>query len=387
MAETKSSSTLRKKVLKTSVAVDETVRVFSRHSPHFLFTPCLRDSPQKTQQLSQCITRSSPITALSRLPLELLHQICDYLDLQSLERLSRVSIHGRELVGSSLPFQELRRAVSSDALSILHGAGLRLQHSVSQLYSALVSLDCVSCGELGPFLHLLSAERCCYNCLLCNRYFWCMPVRHLAECFMLPESEMEKLPLLWDADIGPAALRKPANMAKNVALTSVAAAKRRSLMIYGSMEAITEKEYHQGGYGPPECRRRLYLKAAVDTKTKFEYRELPDTTMHQCAWHPYSISLRFPVIVENEVENGLWCLICDDYCENWDNGLRGTKYKPASRSAPSQCNLDLFYFRGRGRAWTKQGFLRHMYEWHANDVLITEEENTTDEEVADEKKH
>ena len=182
---------------------DDLVRVFAMRSPSFP-PDHLFELDEKVTRLEerpqQHVVRNSAAGTLSRLPLELLYQICGYLDLQSLERLSRVSVRGREVVDSSLPLQELRKAVGDRTLKTLYRVGLRCHHTMFRLHTALISPTCVSCGDFGPFLHLLSVERCCYYCLINNQAFCCMSMASLSQCFLLPATEEHKLPLVWAAD-------------------------------------------------------------------------------------------------------------------------------------------------------------------------------------------
>jgi hypothetical protein len=114
--------------------------------------------------------RQSSLGQLDSIPLELLHECLAYLDIVSLQRLFRVSLHGN-LVAGSLPLLKKLAQATRNALDVLSKARLLGLHSINTLYAALQSDRCISCGSYGPFLLLLPAQRCCYPRLVVNHRY------------------------------------------------------------------------------------------------------------------------------------------------------------------------------------------------------------------------
>lgn len=101
---------------------------------------------------------------LGSLPLEILHEICFLLDIDSLYHFLQVNLRARQIV-CAIPGY---RSIMEYALGAL-GAVLRTKiatwFTLSYLFSVLRTRDCTLCGSFGGFIFLLSFMRCCFPCL------------------------------------------------------------------------------------------------------------------------------------------------------------------------------------------------------------------------------
>ncbi|KAF2807883.1 uncharacterized protein BDZ99DRAFT_478406 [Mytilinidion resinicola] len=87
----------------------------------------------------------SSLGQLDKLPLEILHESLGYLHLQSLSRLSRVSLRGKAVVESLREHGNIVSA-AGHTFEILNRARILGLHSVTTLHAALCSERSISCG-------------------------------------------------------------------------------------------------------------------------------------------------------------------------------------------------------------------------------------------------
>ena len=132
--------------------------------PAVLETSCPLDNGHHDTPSAIKLANSSSLGALDKLPLELIHQIlCDEISLSTLTRCREVN-RGLRLIIDNLPQY---KAIVTYAPSSLRGTlslcagrytGLR------ELYEALCSEKCNTCGKFGPYLYVLNCKRVCFNC-------------------------------------------------------------------------------------------------------------------------------------------------------------------------------------------------------------------------------
>src|SRR3569833_2319224 len=109
-------------------------------------------------------TSTAGLGPLDRLPLELLHDVLQRLDMRSLFIFRQTSLRSRQAVDSLKQYQ----AAASHGLNLFCALlRTRLATGVSLLdfYYALCTKDCTFCGEFGGFMSLLTWNRCCFKCL------------------------------------------------------------------------------------------------------------------------------------------------------------------------------------------------------------------------------
>lgn len=100
---------------------------------------------------------------LERLPLEIIHLALIWLDLQSLADFRRVNKAAR-LITNSIP--QYRR-ILAHAPAVVRGClNIETARFVSclDLYEALSTAECNSCGDFGGYLYLVTCRRVCFLC-------------------------------------------------------------------------------------------------------------------------------------------------------------------------------------------------------------------------------
>lgn len=100
---------------------------------------------------------NSSIGILDCLPLEILQWALNLLDFQSLSRVSHASLLAKRVVESLPSYRDLMEH-APQTLKALELTGLVHVHSAAALHDTLQSEACVSCGEYGAFLSLLTCE-------------------------------------------------------------------------------------------------------------------------------------------------------------------------------------------------------------------------------------
>jgi hypothetical protein len=114
-------------------------------------------------------SRDSCPGLLGRLPLELLHVILAQLDFNTLGNLRQTCSSMRLLVNSDPVYEILRKHAWGALRSLGRMIALRFYTS-GDLHEVLFKKECV-CGDYGPYLFVLTGERCCMFCLINNPRF------------------------------------------------------------------------------------------------------------------------------------------------------------------------------------------------------------------------
>jgi len=117
-----------------------------------------------THDYLACDTASISIGDLSLLPLEVIHNVLDHLDISTIGSVRCLSRHSRLIVDMFPPYRDLTTYASS-VLCVLYSTHLASTYSIGQLYSVLTNDRCVCCDAFGPYLLLTTCERCCFSCL------------------------------------------------------------------------------------------------------------------------------------------------------------------------------------------------------------------------------
>ena len=265
------------------------------------------------------------IGQLNDLPLELLHETLRNLDLQSLSRLSRASL-GTKLVTESLPeYRELLSAAGHIFHILTRTKTIHL-HSVATLHATLVSDRCKFCLDCyGPFLFLLSAERCCYPCLLFDPSLRMIPLLMARDCFNLSFGSLKKLPVLRSIP-GEYYVEWKVSRKRAIKLTSVRAAKQFALRLHGSAAAMAAHLKPLEGavlYQDPP----FYDVHSAARKNSIYYNWLLTAPLKRrpaiCNLWPSAGtdvpsddycgmgSVAFPTLMPTGSEHGIWCRGCN----------------------------------------------------------------------------
>lgn len=305
---------------------------------------------------------------LDHLPLELLHETLNYLDLQSLSRLSRVSLYGKSVVEKLPAYRDLFLS-AGHVLVALNRTKVIGFHSAATLHAALYSHRCASCGNYGAFLFLLSAERCCFACLSRNQSLWMIPRALARDCFCLTQEDLKTLPTIRSIP-GTYFVRHRISRQRITRLTSAKAAKELALKVHGSTEAMA---------------RNLAAKHLCTTDIQFYTAKwLQDAPLQPLSKDPLTLefasntpddkfcgmgSVPFPSMSGNRVENGLWCRGCERNFELF----RGRKLDRGvvSRLVPLGCDPFQFMMGMQYYARSKVDFLEHAKHCHSAREVIT----------------
>ncbi|KAF2488641.1 hypothetical protein BU16DRAFT_623379 [Lophium mytilinum] len=315
---------------------------------------------------STTVHRDSSLGRLDTLPLEVLHESLAYLDLQSLRYLSRVSLRGKAVVESLKEYGKIAR-VAAYTFKILTQAKILDLHSISTLCVALCSNRCLSCGEYGAFLILLSAERCCFACLIDNQSLWMISLPLARHSFDLTKEQVKALPVMWSI---PGRYGDVFHQ-RSMAFSTVKAAKELALMVH-RLPNISATTYLST---LPANLFEWYRQAPLDLLSQD-----PLTTTDE-AIRPFDKfsgmgAMPFPSLVSGstEAEHGLWCRGCevtyhDSAIEKMDNSTL-SELIPVGYHVD---HIDRFLFRMKYRAWSKADFLQHAKHCYSATKVISQE--------------
>ncbi|GLA26489.1 hypothetical protein M752DRAFT_217547 [Aspergillus phoenicis ATCC 13157] len=113
----------------------------------------------------ESLSTSTGLGKLELLHLELIHEVCLYLDIESLFRFRQVSRHAQQYVSTSRFYRETTTH-ALDALCVLLRTKVANRFTLAELFTALCTRDCTLCSSsFGGFLFLPTLLRCCFSCL------------------------------------------------------------------------------------------------------------------------------------------------------------------------------------------------------------------------------
>ena len=249
--------------------------------------------------------RHSSFGVFDQLPVELLHLVCNALDLQSLSRLSCTSLRGKEVVESLLTYRELMRAVPH-TLATLGRTGLSGAHTIDTLYKTLQSVWCVWCkGFFGGFIFLPTYERCCYDCVFNCPSLRVVPLDEAKQVFGL-DHEMDGLPLLHSL---PYVSSRDGKFVPRRWLVSVRMAKQRALAVHGPMANFAYPKKDQASY-KVWCRWKGVYEASLDPENHDPFM-WPQSSWGENALAADPACVRFPTLLaDGTLEPGHWCAGC-----------------------------------------------------------------------------
>lgn len=147
-------------------AIIRTVAYHRHDFPQSVIFFSEREHDKIRSSIATPIQRSSNVGlgSLDRLPLELLIDILDLLDMQSLFQFRQTNLRSRQTVDSLSQYQ---RAVSHGLNLFCAMLRTKLATDISLLDfdRALCTKTCVFCGQFGGFISILAWKRCCFKCL------------------------------------------------------------------------------------------------------------------------------------------------------------------------------------------------------------------------------
>ena len=346
-----------------SASDDEVIQRLSHRSKWVLESVISAESPERRYTHIQRECRSS-LGQLDSIPLELIHECLAYLDVLSLQRLSRVCLRGRLTVESLPELRSLTKA-GGNTFEILARAHILGLHSVDTLCIALHSESCVSCGFYGPFLQLLSAQRCCFSCLVINQSLWMMSLPACKASFGLTSEQCERLPVMWSI---PGTYRLPGSYGSksrlySIRLTSVRAAKELALKVHGSLEALESiHPLNPEAVPPPQLALWSWYREAVLQPDIRDPCLANDIGIRPTDPYGGMGAISFPSLLNGRVEQGHWCLGCEFAYQQYE--LDEMSYDWLARLVPSGCDAEQYLRSMQYRAWPMAGLLQHAKQYH-----------------------
>ncbi|ROT38450.1 hypothetical protein SODALDRAFT_333027 [Sodiomyces alkalinus F11] len=229
----------------------------------------IRDIPPALPSAIRRDSACSSLGSLDILPAELLLLTCNLLDFQSLSRVSRDSVKGKEVV-EALPAYRDVIDHAPEVLTALGKTQLLRYHSAPLLRQTLRSGTCASCSDFGGFLFLPTCERVCFECLHQNRAFRMTTLATAKQCFGLTYSQLKRIPILHSIP-GTYSVRFQVSRRRVYRLVSVKQAKRLGVEVHGSVEDLAKlvparrtvkmttrqfwvfRRFHEAPREPPGC--------------------------------------------------------------------------------------------------------------------------------------
>jgi hypothetical protein len=325
---------------------------------------------KSTKPLFTTIQREcqSSLGELDQLPLEILRELCIYLDLRSLCCLSYVSVRGNAVVESLQMYRTILKHAGYIFEILKQGKTLQYYPLVT-LYNLLHSDKCSFCNAYGTFLRLISPQRGCLICITDNQANWMTSLPLAKDCFGLTTQQLNRLPIMWSIP-GKYHLSRRTSRLRSIRLTSVQYAKELALKVHGSMNKLVEN--HPLNH---------YAARPFKLNILNHYREAP---LHPLPHDPMAASgdrnaymdhfggmgvIPFPSVLRGGIEDGLWCRGCQLTFESFV--IEGMDDKTLSRIVPQGYDKYHYLFLMQYRAWSKEEFLQHGRQCHSADAVIS----------------
>ena len=180
---------------------------------------------------------SFSLGALDILPLELRTAIFQLLDVQSLIALRRVSQSARMTVDAFSPYQSVRQ-YAPELLRAVLSIQVAGHNTAMDLYNALVTQNCLYCGDFGGFIYLFKCARVC--CLCVGEEMDMLPFApSLARISCgLSRKDVSSLPTIRSLPGMYSWLNK--KIRRRVALVDRGAAERAGIKLHGSRQRMEE---------------------------------------------------------------------------------------------------------------------------------------------------
>ncbi|KAI0468220.1 hypothetical protein F4859DRAFT_218296 [Xylaria cf. heliscus] len=324
----------------------------------------LKRSPEREPRKPSRKPLHSSLGPLGILPVELLFDILDLLDLRSLTRLMRVSLQWKTAV-ESLPAYAALTQHAQEQLNTLGLTGIIKHHSAATLYRALTSQHCASCFSFGGFLFLPTCARICFACLLHNQAYWMLPVHQAAECFSLAPDQLRALPILQGLP-GSYFVGTQHTQRHPIPLASVAHAKRLADAVHGSarMTAIRYVE------SKPSARSSTYQRfhhAPLDPPahdlSRARLRARPEDDGY-CGM----ATIRFPYVWAGCADVGRLCRGCEYVSRRFDALPHAVKTRVVPPGVEKMMPLRAI----STRLWSRRGFIQHIAGCYGVERLLAE---------------
>ena len=310
---------------------------------------------------------TASLQRLDSLPLELLHQCVEYLDLASIRNFSQVSLRANSIVHSLRKLAILLK-IASIAIDVLVQTETIKLHSLDSLYTALHITACVSCGCYGPYLHIFSGERCCQTCFELNQSLWMISLQTAKECFGLTNQQSKALPVMRTIPGLYHLYHPPRIHNKIVHLTSVRAAKELAIRINGPIDD-TDINPPFNQFIMRYLKLALwmwYLKATLQPLSEEQHLSFVEALKPQDPYFGMG-GVHFASVVNRRIELGWWCRTCQEVFQKFIHH----KLEPdvLARLVPEGRRAKRYLEVMASRAWSEAAIIEHAKRTHLYDML------------------
>lgn len=218
---------------------------------------------------------------LGRLPLEVLWNITERMDLEAFLKFAQTSRLARSLCKENFAFKAIAKYMPS-MLLIFKGLGLHKWIPVSALRGEMQQPKCRSCGENGHLLFVPTCERICINCLMYNPAYWCISPYDAKRAFALENDALLRLPVFRDTLRTYSVNGGPLTLVYHGLLVPIKSALRFAIEAHGSrdaMRAVAERD-------APD---RFYDNSATEQVTGYLHRYWRDTWLGKLPCDPTQV--------------------------------------------------------------------------------------------------
>ncbi|KAL8762832.1 MAG: hypothetical protein Q9184_001218 [Pyrenodesmia sp. 2 TL-2023] len=265
--------------------------------------------------------QQTALGALEVLPLEVLQEVLDNLDLQSLTDFRSVSKRARYLVSCIPRYHTIIRHVPY-ALRFMLSTKTAFHWTLSQLYEALTSRKCFLCGNFGGFLSVLNCRRCCFRCITYSKELFPLTANGVQTQYMLDKTTLAALPVALSLP-GRYGLHQKLSSKRN-RLILEASARQAAIISHGSETAMMT---HISCEIAKRAKRAAGNKRAASKKSTST--STPQSTVPAEGYHTTSNTaircqavLRFPTL-EVSAGNLEWGVACQGCHGRHDHHLAG----------------------------------------------------------------
>lgn len=262
-----------------------------------------------------------PLGQLDILPLEIIQNILELLDLHTLTLVQSLS-HRSNLLVHNLPQHRELVTHAPNALRAMLSPGLAPHFTIKHLSRALRTQDCFKCGSFGAYLYLLECRRSCWLCLAKSYDTVPLPKDFAMNSLKRQLPCMQSLPGRYSLDCtdGNTHIRR-------AALISFNSAKEAGIKIHGRQEGTAEYFARQEGMRAAKYFARRTHNSLVAGKRNFLLLQARTRAQYPSPFHlsqsfraweymaqQFMAAIRFPTLDPSNgtIEWGLSCKGCRD---------------------------------------------------------------------------
>lgn len=176
---------------------DAILRVCSYHRRDFDLV-VVRSRPHEMQpvqaslQAAFQVLPTASLGVLDCLPAELVSMIVLELDIFSFFHFRQVNRRARILSTGVYEYQMVSKYGLEGMRGLLR-AELAHCFTIDDLYRALITENCSTCGDFGGLLFLFTAERCCFECLQSSPQYRVLPISTFAKVARMSPGRLKRL--------------------------------------------------------------------------------------------------------------------------------------------------------------------------------------------------